>query len=174
VNLGRIFDARILHRSSTRGCNVSLPIGTTRIVQNVGESWVATQKNWNRWTTRSGDEYECVPAHRNGSPGKSQWAIPQSTEAEIFESSPTGVVELDDHRWGLHAQEGVLQTVGTKNEFLCHFLGDAGTAGVPWHGFPASRWPYDRPPADLLNLWVDEQLLNRATRRKLMQGVWWL
>ena len=134
---------------------------------------MATQVSYEHWQVASGELYYIHPHHRNGNPNKSQWAIGHGDEASCFEGAPTNVTPSDDQRWGLHLSPGAATILGTQREWIARFL--APTAPPhEWHGFPAARWPRDRPPDEVLDEWLTATTITEPQAARLRKGIWQL
>jgi hypothetical protein len=134
---------------------------------------MATQLSYEHWQVASGELYFIHPQHRNGSPEKSQWAVGHLEEATIFELAPSNVTAADDKRWGLQMSPSGPTVIGKQGEWLARFLGPTSPP-LEWHGFPASRWPGDRPPDELLEAWSTGESITEAQAARLRKGIWQL
>lgn len=111
--------------------------------------------------------------HRDRTPGKSQWTIPEVDELACFTLATAQGWCLADVGWGLHCPNTDPQYLGVAQDhhtevFLAKFVNGAGE----WHGYPADhqRKPQDIPLESILNSWMTRQLLSPAKVRKIVRG----
>jgi|SanBayMetagenome_1026888.scaffolds.fasta_scaffold02444_2 hypothetical protein len=117
--------------------------------------------------------------HRNKSPKKSQWTITEDEEKICFENSLLSKWNEEHLSWGLHFNEKKVQYLGKSAEFesvscdlfIAKFID--GDKNKQWHGYPANpngKKPQDIPPVNVLNDWLKNEYLRRATIRKITKG----
>lgn len=126
-----------------------------------------------RWKITDSEIYYCHPHHRNGDPEKSQWAISRLDEVNVFAEAPRDVCSNLLTRWGLNIADNQIAELGTNGEWLAKFISD-GADVSQWHGWPACRWPQDRPDQQLLEYWVVKGTITRARARRIERGIWHL
>lgn len=132
-----------------------------------------TQLANQHWQAASGELYYIHSHHRDGNPNKSQWAISHGQEVTVFEGAPIQVVPGDGERWGLYLSGTGAMVLGTNDEWLARFLSPSGPPNE-WHGFPAARWPKDRPPDEVLDGWCAAHHITRPQAARLRKGIWQL
>ena len=127
------------------------------------------------YTIAPGVTYCVHPHHRNGTPHKSQWSIPESQERNVFIHARDQNWLLQTVGWGLHVVNGRVEYLGTThNGTRCLFVAKFVDASEnhTWHGYPADhqRRPSDIPSVCILQRWMTSNLLRRAVIRKIVRG----
>lgn len=117
--------------------------------------------------------YQVHPPHRNGSPQKSQWTIPEEDETACFDAATAMNWLVGDAGWGLHIVNTSPTWLGTcidgTRSFVAKFVGNVSTN--VWHGYPADhRKPQDVPADEVLRAWLAQGRLGKAKIRKLAKG----
>jgi hypothetical protein len=122
-----------------------------------------------------GVRYTHHPDHRNRTGGKSQWRISLPKERQAFITARAEGWLIRSTGWGLHVDNtepaylGVAQDHVTR-VFVSKFVD--GNQSQNWHGYPADhqRNPQDIPDADVLKIWMDNDLIPLSKIRKLVKG----
>lgn len=119
--------------------------------------------------------YVSNPAHRDGTPGKSQWKISASEEVACFRATESASWFRGLAAWGLHRPSGRLAYVGVGRDghtalFVAKFVGAPFNGG--WHGYPADGTQHvaDIPHSAVARDWLDAGVVPPAKVRKLMRG----
>ena len=124
--------------------------------------------------TNGNPTYQPNPAHRNNTPGKSQWAVSLPDEQAIFLQSVNEQWLSAECGWGLHLVEGAPSYLGVAQDHLTEvfFAKFVGKSTSPWHGYPADhvRNSQDVPHEEVLSAWMQRHLISRAKVRKILRG----
>ncbi len=119
--------------------------------------------------------YVIHPHHRNGMRTKSQWTIPQPEEMSCFSDSYLTIWRTHGAGWGLHVINLTPNFLGIskdqlRNLFIAKFVCKAGQQ--EWHGYPADHQIHtqDRPTTEILNSWLNSNILPAAKIRKISKG----
>ena len=125
-------------------------------------------------TIRDGLIYLHHPDHRNWTHGKSKWSISEWDERDVFTVSSNRNWGIEKKRWGIYFQENRPAYLGLAQDhitqvFLAKFVTGNGTE---WHGYPADHQKnnQDRPPVELQQTWMDDDVLPKAKIRKIAKG----
>jgi hypothetical protein len=106
---------------------------------------------------------------------KSQWTISEWEELILFAvakfrgwnvSQKSGKHEL----WSIYIQDDKRSKIGEDSSgdlFIAKYITDTNNE---WHGYPVSPKLYDIPPEYILNLWLQEGLIDKADKKKIMGG----
>jgi len=128
-----------------------------------------------RITVAHGVHYLNHPHHRNGMPGKSQWAISEADEVQSFIRAGANHWLRVSEGWGLHVPEHRPCYLGYAQDritrlFVAKFV--CGNARGTWHGYPADHQtsPRDIPDEEILQAWINLSLVTPAKTRKLAKG----
>jgi hypothetical protein len=120
-----------------------------------------------------GISYSYMPnvVHRNRTPNKSQWTIPEASEMLTFQASMTH--EWSDGRsaWGLFIPNAQPEYLGVDRDhitrvFLARF--EAQTLPKVWHGYPISYRDIP-PPEKVINSWLMQAILTPAKLSKIVK-----
>lgn len=125
-------------------------------------------------TIANGTVYNHHPAHRNNTPRKSQWLIPEHEELRIFELCLARTWIVGTFGWGLHLVNGHPDYLGVAQDrvtqvFIAKFVREP--AAPNWHGYPAEHSrTWDRPDDTVLEMWLLGDVLPPAKVRKISKG----
>ena len=125
-------------------------------------------------TIRPGVFYIHKLDHRNRSPRKSQWTIPENEERRVFSHAYAQGWYTDTTGWGLRLVNGLVCDVGTsvdqiRHLFIAKFVD--GNSKSQWHGYPADHVmnQQDLPDVTLLRTWSTDGYLSFAKVRKIVR-----
>lgn len=115
-------------------------------------------------------KYFFSPKHR-GSPTDdiSVWLINHEEELEIFETCFTNSWISFSNGWGVSKSLEILgKNLRNQRLIIAKFVVDQNL----WHGYPADiRYkPKDKPIPQILMLWYNEGLIDKATLSRIKQG----
>lgn len=118
--------------------------------------------------------YTHHPHHRNQTPQKSQWSIPETSELGVFARCRQETWYVDGNGWGLHFVEGAVRYLGVGQDhatrvFIAKFVANSDES--QWHGYPADHIRRsDRPCEQILRQWLGGEVLPPAKIRKISKG----
>jgi hypothetical protein len=121
--------------------------------------------------------YKVKNDHRNPSliAKKSQWIINEWDELILFAvakhkgwyiSSKSGKYEL----WAIDIQGNNRAKIGKDlngDLFIAKYITDANNE---WHGYPVAPRQFDIPPQQVLDLWLEEGLIDKADKKRIIGG----
>lgn len=116
--------------------------------------------------------------HRNKqNRNKSQWIINQTEEIESFKLMiDTNKWIVDNNKgWSLHRvnnTENRILGISTQNENvqIAKFVDSSNNQN--WHGYPIDYRIsiYDRPPSSILEDWVDQKIIKKKDKARILLG----
>jgi hypothetical protein len=119
-----------------------------------------------------GVTYSHHPHHRNRTPDKSQWTIPESDERGVFIDAMNQNWLKQSSGWGLYSPNDRVEYVGLAQDhkrrvFVAKFV--TAQNRNSWHGYPADheRNAADIPDEDILLLWMNSEILPATKIGKL-------
>ncbi|MFA6115199.1 MAG: hypothetical protein WC729_14465 [Sphingomonas sp.] len=127
---------------------------------------------WTIGETKFKTNYKHKLDHRDATPGKSQWTIPEISERQSFTDAMVNSWVADGWGWGIHAPGGALAMLGVDRDhktqvFFARFDHDAGE----WHGYPVNyKIPQQKPPGQVLRAWLAKTFIAKAQMRKIVKG----
>lgn len=122
--------------------------------------------------------YQINPKHRDGSPEKAQWTIPQEKEVKLFGWSIENKSYSAKYYWGVRYEYGRCIVLGftsrRDNSKIARF--ECGNNQNIWHGYPADYIrdaTHDCPSRDVLNKWEKAGLITKPEISRLIKGRGW-
>lgn len=123
---------------------------------------------------RPGVHYVHKADHRDNSPQKSQWAISEADERNVFGRTLDERWYEEATGWGLHLTDNVIQELGIgvdrmRRLFVAKFVD--GNRKSEWHGYPADHLANQRdvPDGSYLVSWCERGYMSIAKMRKIVQ-----
>jgi hypothetical protein len=124
--------------------------------------------------------YIINPHHRNSNTNKSQWTISVGDEIGCFNHAKHQNWLTANKGWGLHIVNSAPNWLGVAQDqttqlFVAKFVGNpsnSAASGTEWHGYPANYRVnnQDIPDEDILQKWLNTNILPAAKIRKLAKG----
>lgn len=125
--------------------------------------------------TQRGINYFVKPDHHRPrpTPTKSVWCISVIEEVHCFENAIDMAWLHRATGWGLHLVRAVPIVLGQNVLYrvkVGKFVYDA--SANQWHGYPADylRKPQDRPPTDVLRMWLASSIIRKYEITRVRQG----
>ena len=125
-------------------------------------------------TIQAGVYYIHKADHRNRSPRKSQWTIPENEERSVFSQTYSEGWYEGTVGWGLRLAGQTVSELGVgvdriRRLFIAKFID--GSATSQWHGYPADYLAHqqDVPDPGILLEWCALRHINPAKMRKILQ-----
>ena len=119
--------------------------------------------------------YACHPHHRDRTPNKCKWTIPQPDEYNSFVNAYENDWIIDNRGWGLHPPSALPDYLGTSVDKLRRLFVACyvdGNSNDKWHGYPADHVNNnsDRLPESIKKMWLRDRVLSPAKIHKLAVG----
>ena len=118
--------------------------------------------------------YKVNPKHRIGKPtaNASVWTVSEWIEVQLFGEASRKNWSSATNRflWAVHADAGGPSRIGLdpSNElYIAKFRCDNN---LEWHGYPVHPRGDDIPPEPVLELWRQEEIIDKTDKRRIQTG----
>lgn len=115
--------------------------------------------------------YKVNPKHR-GKPTQraSVWTVSEWTEILLFGRAKYKKWFKGDILWAIEVENHQIAKIGRDLKcdlYIAKYICDSNS---DWHGYPVFPKDHDIPPETVLEAWRQEEIINKADKRRIQQG----
>jgi hypothetical protein len=113
--------------------------------------------------------YRVNNKHRNAKPQKnaSVWKIPEWTEIQLFAKASAKQWCKDGIIWAVMPN---LSKIGEDLENDLYIAKYRCDSNLEWHGYPVHPQDADIPPDTILELWRNDNLIDKTLKSRIQRG----